>query len=214
MKHLKKFNESLESDKLDILENFIHISDKFGDPHVTSTKYGNDTKWILSWSIKIDVSVLQEAEKLINKLKDIVIDIDDVLSAGDRLKKYNINMSLTNTLRIELVPKDTGNDNFNFIKGYEWRQLLVNINEVERFFNSRGLRIVKWDNEYSYNQYTETNDLKIVLNKRDDVVTSEFHDLIMIELDKEHREYEVIIDENNIIISPLEEKSYIEVVLN
>jgi hypothetical protein len=31
-----------------------------------------------SWNIKLDLSVLQEAEQLINKLKDLTEDIDDV----------------------------------------------------------------------------------------------------------------------------------------
>ena len=139
MKHLKKFNESVEDEKRDILDNFEFISDKFGEPDCYSSKYGDSKKWSISWNIKLDLSVLQEAHQLIKKLKDIVEDIDDVLAASDRLETYNINMSLTDNLKIELVPKDTGDNTFKFIKGYESRQLYVRINEVERFFNSSGL---------------------------------------------------------------------------
>ena len=115
MKHLKRFNESKEDEKLDILDNFTYITDKLGEPSVGYHSYGSGTKWNLSWDIKLNLSVLQEANQLIQKLKDIVEEIDDVLSAADRLENYNINMSLTNSLRIELVPKDTGDDSFNFI---------------------------------------------------------------------------------------------------
>ena len=212
MKHLKRFNESKEDEKLDILENFSYITDKFGQPGIGSHNYGKKTKWILSWNIRLNLSVLQEATQLIQKLKDIVEEIDDVLSAADRLENYNINMSLTNSLRIELVPKDTGDDTFKFIKGYESRQLTVRMNEVERFFNSRGLRVVKWDNESSYNEYTDNNDLEIFLNKRDDLINAEFYDLIMAELSLiDDREYQVRSEGNSIVIYPVEEKSYVEV---
>jgi hypothetical protein len=216
MKHLKKFNESSSEDiKQNILDNFAYISDKFGEPNIGSHSYGTGTKWNLSWDIRLDLSVLQEANQLIQKLKDIVEEIDDVLSASDRLEKYNINMSLTNSLRIELVPKDTGENTFKFIKGYEGRQLTVRINEVERFFNSRGLRVVKWDNESSYDKANQTNDLEIILNKIDNQVTAEFYDLVMAELNLiDDREYQVRNQGDSVVIYPTEEKSYVEITTN
>ena len=213
MKHLKRFNESKEDEKLDILENFAYITDKFGQPSINSSNYGTGTKWNISWDIKLNLSVLQEATQLIQKLKDIVEEIDDVLSAADRLENYNINMSLTDELRIELVPKDTGDDTFKFIKGYESRQLTVRMNEVERFFNSRGLRVVKWDNDSSVDEVNQTNKLEIVLNKRDNRVTVEFYNLVMAELNLiEDREYQVRTQGDSVVIYPDEEKAYIEVI--
>jgi hypothetical protein len=212
MKHLKRFNESKEDEKLDILDNFAYITDKLGEPSIGSHSYGTGTKWNLSWDIKLDLSVLQEATQLIQKLKDITEEIDDVLSAADRLENYNINMSLTNSLRIELVPKDTGDDTFKFIKGYESRALYVRINEVERFFNSRGLRVVKWDNESSYDEVNQTNKLEISLNRMDNQVTSEFYRLIMAELNLiKDRDYQMYVNGNDVVIYPDEEKAYIEV---
>jgi hypothetical protein len=212
MRHLKKFNESAEDEKRDILDNFEFISDRFGEPDCYSSKYGDSKKWSISWDIRLDLSVLQEATQLIKKLKDIVEDIDDVLAASDRLDTYNINMSLTNSLRIELVPKDTGDNTFKFIKGYESRSLYVRMNEVERFFNSRGLRVVKYDNESSHDEGNQTNDLEIVLNKRDNQIMSEFYSLVMAELNLiDDREYQVRTQGDSIVIYPNEEKSYIEV---
>lgn len=213
MKHLRKFNESTENDERDILDNFEFISDKFGEPSVSSSNYGTSKKWTLSWNINLDFSALQEAHQLIKKLKDIVEDIDDVLAASDRLENYNINMSLTDNLRIELVPKDTGENTFKFIKGYEGRALYVRINEVERFFNSRGLRIVKCDNDSSYNEYNETNDLEIILDKSDNQVMSEFGVLVMRELNLiDDREYVFRFNTpKSFVIYPTEEKSYVEI---
>ena len=216
MKHLRKFNESSEDDKRDILDNFEFISDKFGEPEIGSYNYGTSKKWVLSWNINLDLSVLQEAHQLIQKLKDLVEDIDDVLAASDRLENYNINMSLTDKLRIELLPKNTGENNFKFIKGYEGRQLYVRINEVERFFNSRGLRVVKWDNESSYNEYTETNELEVILDKSDNQVMSEFGVLVMRELNLiDDREYVFRFNTpKSLVIYPTEEKSYVEITNN
>jgi hypothetical protein len=212
MKHLRKFFESNETEKEDILENFISISDKFGEPETYSTNFGSNKKWSLSWNINLNLSVLQESQQLIKKLKDITEDIDDVLAASSRLESYNINMSLTDKLKIELVPKDTGGNTFKFIKGYESRQLYVRINEVERFFNSRGLRVVKWDNESSFDEVNQTNKLEISLNKRDNNVTSEFYRLIMVELNLiEDRDYQMYVNGNDIVIYPDEEKAYVEV---
>jgi hypothetical protein len=115
MKHLRKFFESVDITKEEILENFLYITDKFGNPNVSTTPYGKSKKWTISWNIKLDLSVLQEAEQLINKLKDLTEDIDDVLAAGDRLEDFTINMSLSNYLKLELVPKDTGEDTYKFI---------------------------------------------------------------------------------------------------
>ncbi len=212
MKHLKKFFESIETEKEDILENFISISDKFGEPEIYSTNFGSNKKWSLSWNINLNLSVLQEAQQLVKKLKDVTEDIDDVISATNRLESYNINMSLTDELKIELVPKDTGDDTFNFIRSYESRVLYVRINEVERFFNSRGLRVVKWDNDSSVDEVNQTNKLEISLNKRDNQVTSEFYRLIMAELNLiKDRDYQMYVNGNDVVIYPAEEKAFVEV---
>lgn len=216
MKHLKKFFESIDFTKEEILENFIFISDRFGEPSVSITNYGNSKKWSISWDIKLDLSVLQEASELIKRLKDLVEDIDDVLSAADRLVEFNINMSLSDKLTIELVPKDTGDDNFKFIKGYESRALYVRINEVERFFNSKGIRIEKWDNESSYDELNQINNLEITLSKRDMESMNQFYWLIMAELNLiDDRDYQVRVEGGRkMVIYPDDEKAFIEVTTN
>lgn len=58
MKHLKKFFESLDISKEEILENFLYITDKFGDPDVSTSKYGKSKKWTISWNIKLDLPLI------------------------------------------------------------------------------------------------------------------------------------------------------------
>ena len=212
MKHLRKFFESVEITESEILENFLYITDKFGDPHVSTSPYGKSKKWTISWNIKLDLSVLQEAEQLINKLKDLAEDIDDVLAAGDRLEDFTINMSLSNYLKLELVPKDTGEDTYKFISHFEWRQLYIRINEVERFFNARGIRIEKYDNESMYRENDDTNELWIYLSKVDREVIGTFCDMVNTELQEiEDRQYRCSYSGNQIYISPEEEKAFVEV---
>ena len=212
MKHLRKFFESVEITESEILENFLYITDKFGDPHVSTSPYGKSKKWTISWNIKLDLSVLQEAEQLINKLKDLAEDIDDVLAAGDRLEDFTINMSLSNYLKLELVPKDTGEDTYKFISHFEWRQLYIRINEVERFFNARGIRIEKYDNESMYRDDDDNNELWIYLSKVDREAIGTFCDLVNTELQEiEDRQYRCSYSGNQIYISPEEEKAFVEV---
>jgi hypothetical protein len=212
MKHLRKFFESVDITKEEILENFLYITDKFGDPDVYNSPYGKSKKWTISWNIKLNLSVMQEAEQLINKLKDLTEDIDDVLAAGDRLEDFTINMSLTNTLKLELVPKDTGEDTYKFISHFERRQLYVRINEVERFFNARGIRIEKYDNESMYRENDDTNELWIYLSKVDREAIVTFCDMVNAELQEiEDRQYRCSYSGNQIYISPEEEKAFVEV---
>ena len=213
MKHLKKFNESLNSTKEEILENFLYISDKFGNPTVQSSNYGSHKKWTLSWNINMNFSVMQNAEELIKKLKEITEDIDDVLAATDRLEDFDCNMSISNNLIIELVPKETGSEDYKFIKGYEWRQLYVRKNEVERFFNSKGIRVEKFDNESSYRDGYDENYLDIHLSKMDRVVLGDFCRMVEDELSQiDDREYHCEIFGSGVRIFPTEEKSFVELI--
>lgn len=212
MKHLKKFFESLDITKEEILENFLYITDKFGDPEVSASTYGKSKKWIISWNIKLDLSVMQESEQLINKLKDLTEDIDDVLAAADRLEDFTINMSLSNYLKLELVPKDTGDDTYKFISHFELRQLYIRINEIERFFNARGIRIQKFDNESMYRENDDNNELWIYLSKVDTEANGTFCDLVNAELQEiEDRDYSCYYSGNQITIQPNEEKAFVEV---
>jgi hypothetical protein len=212
MKHLKKFNESVS--KEDILDNFSFINDKLGQPSISSSKFANSLKWRLRWDLQIDITVLQDAKELIAKLKDITEDIDDVISASDRLGDYNFNMSLGNELVVEIVPKDTGDDTFEFIDKYHFRALYLYKNEIERFFNSYGIRVTKMDLDSNFNEITETNELEIYLSHFNNEANNRFQQLLYNELSQKSedidREYEIYSSGNIITIRPEEEKAFVE----
>ena len=216
MKHLRKFFESNEDIKEDILENFLSISDLLGNPIISSSVFGKLEKWILRWDLKLDVTHLQEAEGLIKKLKLIVEEIDSVMSASERLDNFDFTMSLSTELRIELTPKETGDDEYEFISGYNYRVLSIRKREIERFFRSRGCIVARWDIDSSLDEGSQRNDLEIYLSKSDIGATSEFQTLFNRELEQKRddidRDYECSINTNYVGILSLEEKSYIDLV--
>lgn len=216
MKHLRRIFESVEVTKEDILENFLYITDKLGAPNVFSNRFGDAKKWTLVWNLGLNVTHLQEANSLINKLKSIVEEIDDVISASERLEEWTFNMSLSTELRIEMIPKETGKDEYEFIKSYDSRSLNVRASEIERFFTSRGSIVAKWDVDSSYSEYREANDLEITLSKPNPAATSELRALVEAELERKrddiYREYSVESGNSYFGIMSMEEKSYVNLV--
>ena len=214
MKHLKKFLESSNQDLNDILENLAYICDAFGQPSIGTYRIGKGEKYTLTWSLGIDFSHLQDAKSMVQKLKLITENIEDVLAAEDRLGNWNFSMSISDRLRIELNPKDLGEEEYEFISKYEWRTLYVFKNEIERFFNSKGMRVTRWDLDGSFDEYNERNDLEIYLDKEDYLVTEEFTRLFEEELARKQneidREYEVYDGGDYVAIRSIEEKSAID----
>jgi len=214
MKHLKKFFESKDEEINDILDNLVYINDSFGNPDIDSYRIGNGKKYILKWNLGMDFSHLQDAKSMIQKLKLITENVEDVLSAEERLGNWNFSMSISDELRIELNPKDIGEEEYEFISNYDWRTLYVFRNEIERFFNSKGMRITKWDLDSSYDEYSQRNDLEFYLDKEDYLVTGEFKRLFEEELNRKQneidREYEVHVGGDYISINSIEEKSAID----
>lgn len=216
MKHLRRFFESVGVTKQDILDNFVYITDKLGEPSVYSNKFGEKQKWALVWNLGLDITHIQEAHTLINKLKSIVEEIDDVISASERLEEWTFNMSLSTELRIEMIPKETGKDEYEFIKNYDSRTLNVRHSEIERFFTSRGSIVAKMDVNSSYNEYREANDLEITLSKPNPAATSELRALVEAELERKKddidRDYSVESGNTYFGIMSMEEKSYVNLV--
>ena len=214
LKHLKKFFESKDDEINDILENLVYINDTFGKANIASYRIGNGKKYPLTWNLGMDFSHLQDAKSMIQKLKLITENIEDVLAAEERLGNWNFSMSISNELRIELNPKDLGEEGYEFIYKYEWRTLYVFKNEIERFFNSKGMRVTKWDLDSSFDEGNQRNDLEIYLDKEDYLVTEEFTRMFEEELARKQneidREYEVYDGGDYVAIRSIEEKSAVD----
>jgi hypothetical protein len=219
MKYLKKIfeNWNKKDDPVynDILNSLVYINDKFGEPSIYPTKYGSSNVWNVRWEIKMDFTEFNDAETMISKLRDLVEDIDDVLTTGDKLEDYTVDMALVGTeLKLRFTPKDTGDDNYKFIVGQDWREIKLNITEITRFFNKNGIKVIKVD-DTDYNEISEQSSVTIYFDKADNVVFGDFRQRFerekkqMEDSGELDRPFEISFGGGNLQIYPEEEKTYI-----
>lgn len=210
MKHLKKFNESLQQD---ILDNFAFIIDTLGDPKIYREKWGSDDKLTLTWEIGLDLTKMNEASEVIEKLSVIVTEMEDIISAKERLSNYNFGISLTNVLKVQVIPKETGADDYNFIIGQNGREVKLNMTDIERCLTSKGIKVKKV--ELDYNEILETSTIRVEYENYNYDKFKEFLDLFQSQLhtayetDKINHDIDISYGSKAIEIYPMEEKTYI-----
>ena len=217
MKYLKKIFEDNQDDPVykDLLDCLVYINDKFGEPSIYSKKYGNSKVWNVRWEIKMDFTEFNDAETMISKLRDLIEDIDDVLTAGDKLEDYTVDMAIVGTeLKLRFTPKDAGDDNYKFIIQQEWREIKLNVIEITRFFNKNGIKVIKVD-DTDYNEISEQSSVTISFDKSDNVVFADFRQRFerekkqMEDSGELDRPFEISISHGTLHIYPEEEKTYI-----
>ena len=219
MKYLKKIFENWDKKDdpvhQDLLDCLVYINDKFGQPTIYPTKYGNSNVWNVRWEIKMDFTEFNDAETMILKLRDLVEDIDDVLTTGDKLEDYIVDMAIVGTeLKLRFTPKDTGDDNYKFIVGQNGREIKINVTEIARFFGKYGVKVIKVDDS-DYSEITQQSSISIYLAKNTTDVSDEFSQIFNSEKSEMEasgnldREFEMSINRNTIEIYPTEEKTYI-----
>jgi hypothetical protein len=210
MKHLKKFNESIQKD---ILDNFSYIIDNLGDPKIDRQKWGNEDKWTFYWDLGLDLTKMNEASKVIEKLNAIVSELEDIISAKERLENYYFQLSLTNKLKVDVIPKETGSEDYDFITGQNQREVKINIIDIERCLASKGIRVTKVHLEY--NDISEMSSIDIQYDGYEYNKFKEFLDLFMSQLniahetDKIDRDIDISYGSTQMEIFPLEEKTYV-----
>lgn len=176
MKHLRKFNESyVENTKREIIDNFSYIIDILGDPKIVNKNWGEKHKWTITWELGLDLTIMNEASIVIDKLKKITTEIEDILSAQERLKDYHFQISLSNKLIIEMIPEIKEKDNYDFIIGQKWREIVIDETTIEQFFSSRGIRIIKkWIDDSDYIESSERCASYFRFDKYDSTIFTDF----------------------------------------
>jgi hypothetical protein len=219
MKHLRKFNESyVEDTKRNIIDNFSFIIDTLGEPVITNKNWGDKHKWTIKFDLKMDISIMNNALDAINKLKSITEDIEDIISASERLSDYYFQMSIKNHLIIEMIPKVEKSENYNFIIGQNWREIQLDSSEIEKFFRSNDINLIKkWIDDDSYIEITETCASYFKFDKFDNTVFSEFiekfNNEVNSKLDTGEIDREIVAEYNGsktIQIFPTYEKTYVD----
>jgi hypothetical protein len=219
MRHLKKFNESsnIEDTKRDIIDNFSYLIDTLGDPIISNKNWGDKHKWVIKFNLEMDISLMNNALDVINKLKSITQDIEDIISASERLSDYYFQMSIKDWLIIEMIPKVEKSESYNFIINQSWREIQLNLVDIEKFFSSNGINLIKkWFDDDSYIEVSEVCASYFKFDKFDDVVFAEFISMFTNEtnskLDSEEIDREIVAEyngDNTIQIYPTEEKTYV-----
>jgi hypothetical protein len=214
MKHLKKFNESyVEDTKRDIIENFSYIMDILGEPRITNQNWGEKHKWTISFDLGMDLSIMNNALDVVNKLKSITEEIEDIISASERLSEYYFQISITNKLKIEMIPIVEKSDNYNFILGQNWREIQLNISDIEKFFKSNGLNLIKkWLDDDNYVEISETCASYSKFDKFDNRIFAEFIQKFNSEFEEKEIDRNIVAEysgDNTIQIFPTDEKTYV-----
>ncbi len=161
MKHLKNFLESVDTEYQDIMDNFAYICDVLGEPKVESNKWsGLYKKWKFTWGLGVILDNLQDPSNIITRLKSIIEDFEDIISAKERIENYEIKMAISNTsLIVVAIPNEVGDSKYEFIGGQKWREIFINITDVERYLKSKSIDIKKTDNKYE--EYAETSSVQL-----------------------------------------------------
>jgi hypothetical protein len=210
MKHLKKFNESKYDDIQQDIEYAIgFIIDKLGDPNIKRERWGENMKFTYTWGLGINISHLNKAEDLINKIKDIMEEMDDLIAAKDRLPDYDIYMSIDTRIIIVFIPKEnTSSEGYKFIIGQNRREIQLKKTEIERFFRTKGCTII----DTRSIETDDTSSVEFTIDKQDSTSIEDFKTLFLDELrDNENIDTELYIDTGNSTfeIYPDSEKRYI-----
>ena len=214
MKHLRRFNESyVEDTKSDIIENFSYIIDTLGEPVITNKNWGDKHKWIIKFDLQMDISIMNNALDVISKLKSITEDIEDIISASERLSDYYFQMSIKDYLIIEMIPKVEKSENYNFIIGQNWREIQLDSSEIEKFFRSNDINLIKkWMDDYDYIEVTETCASYFKFDKFDNRIFAEFIAKFDSELVEKGIERNIVAEyggDRTIQIFPTDEKTYV-----
>ena len=214
MKHLRRFNESyVEDTKSDIIENFSYIIDTLGEPVITNKNWGDKHKWIIKFDLQMDISIMNNALDVISKLKSITEDIEDIISASERLSDYYFQMSIKDYLIIEMIPKVEKSENYNFIIGQNWREIQLDSSEIEKFFRSNDINLIKkWIDDDNYIEISETCASYFKFDKFDNTIFAEFIQKFNNEFEEKEIDRNIVAEYNGdktIQIFPTDEKTYV-----
>jgi len=207
MRHLRKFNESFYEDEL--VYSLAYFNDKYGDPMIKTEKYGSSEMFTLTWNIGVNLSTFEEVGKSLQKLQELAVDIDHILTVKDRYKDYNFYTSITDKLKLKVIPNEVGQDNYSFIIGQEWREVKLNMSDIERFFNSKGIAIA--NSNIEDNEGWDQSTVVLTLNNPiTNTIFSEFRTLFEQEYDKIDRDINLRLrGSTTISIEPESEKTYV-----
>jgi hypothetical protein len=116
-----------------------------------------------------------------------------------------------------MIPKVEKSESYNFIISQSWREIQLNLIDIEKFFSSNGINLIKkWLDDNNYIEVSETCASYFKFDKFDDAVFAEFITMFTNEtnskLNSEEIDREIVAEyngDNTIQIFPTGEKTYV-----
>lgn len=217
MRHLRKFNEDTNSnfDISDLNESLLEVSDKLGEPTINTFQIGNDTGYVVQYSIPIATIGEMTTDVFYDAIDTLYSTKDDILQTADRFSdRFQTTISQNaGKLKIRLTPIKKQEGRYRFLKDCSGRSVVVSESEIRRWAMDNGLTINSIDNddEEAYEMsslditFSSSNGLQALVDLID-VEKDEWREKRGGELD---REFDVYLNDNTLSLIPNEEKTYI-----
>ena len=220
MRHLRKFNEDVDSnsDISDLRESLIEVSDRLGEPNINTFKIGTEIGYVVTYSIPIATIGEMTTEAFYEAIDVLYSTKEDILQTADRFAdRFQTTLSQTpGNLKIRLTPTKKQEGGYKFIVKAEGRNVDISKAELERWAinNDMILQNVEEDDD----EGAETCDLEINFSRKPEGLIELLRaekDAIERELGELDREFNIDYaygDENTIWITAEEEKTFITAV--
>jgi hypothetical protein len=212
---MNRFSEILNESKdfEEIEDHIIPISDILGKPNVATLNYGEQVGYVFKWNLQFKLEEYNGSKEVQDIIK-VFECVKELTSAMKRIEGYDVEFKIDNSLFVRISPKTQHDDNdYKFIVGQNWRNVIINYGQVAKFFKDQGYSIRNTKTED--NEYEETSSLYIITDAPN-YVTRQFEDLFKAEFNYEYIDEETINRKINcntnggmIYIFPEDEKTFI-----
>ena len=220
MRHLRKFNEDVDSnsDISDLRESLIEVSDRLGDPKIKTFQIGTETGYVVTYSIPIVTIGEMTTDAFYEAVDTLYSTKEDILQTADRFAdRFQTTLSQTaGKLKIRLTPTKKQEGGYKFIVKAEKWNVDISKSELRRWAMDNAITItrIKEDDDDG----AETCDLEINFSRKPEGLIELLRaekDAIERELGELDREFNIDYaygDENTIWITADEEKTFITAV--
>jgi len=211
---MNKFTETLnESKDFETIENSITpISDILGRANVTTLNFGEKSGYVFKWKLSFDINQYN-GEKEVDLMLKIFEPLMDIQSLMQRVEGYQLEFKIDDFLHVRFTPDMKSSDDYQFVVGQNWRNIIINYMEVTKFFKDRGFSIK--NTKIEDNIYNDTSSIYIFTNA-DELSLQEFKEKLDSEINTMYNEEETInkqifcqVSDGVVYIYADEEKTYV-----
>lgn len=217
MRHLRKFNEDVDSnsDISDLRESLIEVSDRLGEPNINTFKIGTEIGYVVQYNIPIATIGEMTTDAFYDAVDTLYSTKEDILQTADRFAdRFQTTISqMAGKLKIRLTPTKKQEGGYKFIVKADSRVVEVSKSELRRWAMDNGLTLSKVEEDDD--EGAEMTSMGITFSGKPQGLVELLRaekDAIEVERDGLDREFDIDYaygDENTIWLTPEEEKTYI-----